>query len=164
MNEQRKKSLDSTLLQIEKQFGKGAIMRLGDDTSIRSQGVISSGSIMGQIHGFDVFLDQNIVGTTDGFRHNLAFVRDPSGSGLAGAVNGAAIAWAVSPLSAPVAGAVSSGNAPRITFSYDAKGNGSDVIDSRIQYGDASCRVVERHQDRRLKPEGRVTPPPRLLA
>lgn len=45
MNEQRKKSLDSTLLQIEKQFGKGAIMRLGDDTSIRSQGVISSGSM-----------------------------------------------------------------------------------------------------------------------
>lgn len=118
------------------------IARFSENQTRGTGGVISSGQIMGRIHGFDVFLDQNIVGTTDGFRHNLAFVRDPSQSGLAGAINGAALAWAVSPLSAAVAGAVSSGTAPRISFSYDAKGNGSDVIDSRIQYGTKTIRSV----------------------
>jgi len=34
--EERKKVLDNTLLQIEKQFGKGAIMRLGSETRCRS--------------------------------------------------------------------------------------------------------------------------------
>ena len=42
---QRQKSLESTLTQIEKQFGKGAIMRLGDDLNILQQGVISTGSM-----------------------------------------------------------------------------------------------------------------------
>ena len=42
---QRRKSLETTLTQIEKQFGKGAIMRLGDDRGILSQGVISTGSM-----------------------------------------------------------------------------------------------------------------------
>ena len=45
MDEQRKKTLDSTLLQIEKQFGKGAVMRLGDETTRLEQGVISTGSM-----------------------------------------------------------------------------------------------------------------------
>ena len=45
MDEQRKKSLDTTLLQIEKQFGKGAIMRLGEETHLLEQGVISTGSM-----------------------------------------------------------------------------------------------------------------------
>jgi len=31
MDEKRKKILDSTLLQIEKQFGKGAVMRMGEE-------------------------------------------------------------------------------------------------------------------------------------
>ena len=45
MDTQRQKSLETTLTQIEKQFGKGAIMRLGDDRTMLSQGVISTGSM-----------------------------------------------------------------------------------------------------------------------
>ena len=45
MDEQRKKTLDLALLQIEKQFGKGAIMRLGEETALLEQGVISTGSM-----------------------------------------------------------------------------------------------------------------------
>jgi recombination protein RecA len=45
MDDQRKKALDTTLLQIERQFGKGSIMRLGDDPGGLSFGVISSGSL-----------------------------------------------------------------------------------------------------------------------
>ncbi|MDQ3396360.1 MAG: recombinase RecA [Deinococcota bacterium] len=45
MDEQRKKVLDTTMLQIEKQFGKGAIMRLGSDRTMLDQGVISTGSM-----------------------------------------------------------------------------------------------------------------------
>ena len=41
----RRKSLDTTLTQIEKQFGKGAIMRLGDDRTVLEQGVLSTGSM-----------------------------------------------------------------------------------------------------------------------
>lgn len=41
----RRRSLESTLSQIEKQFGKGAIMRLGDDRSLLDQGVIPTGSM-----------------------------------------------------------------------------------------------------------------------
>jgi recombination protein RecA len=43
--EERKKALDATLSTIEKQFGKGAIMRLGSDTTLLDQGVISTGSM-----------------------------------------------------------------------------------------------------------------------
>ena len=42
---ERKRTLDTTLSQIEKQFGKGAIMRLGDEGSLTPQGVISTGSM-----------------------------------------------------------------------------------------------------------------------
>jgi recombination protein RecA len=45
VDKDKEKSLNSTLLQIEKQFGKGAIMRLGDDRGILDQGVISTGSM-----------------------------------------------------------------------------------------------------------------------
>lgn len=116
------------------------IARFTELDKIGSGQSIQTGMI-GRIHGFDVFMDQNIVGTTDGFRHNLAFVRDPSQSGLAGA-NRAALAWAASPLPAPRAGALSAGTMPRISFSYDAKGGGSDVIDSRIQYGTLTVRAA----------------------
>lgn len=116
------------------------IARFTEMDKIGSGETIQTGMI-GRIHGFDVFMDQNIVATTDGFRHNLAFVRDPSQSGLAG-VNRAALAWAASPLPAPQAGAISAGTMPRITFSYDAKGNGSDVIDSRVQYGTKTIRAA----------------------
>ena len=45
LDPQRRKSLDTTLTQIEKQFGKGAIMRLGDDRGFLVQGVLSTGSM-----------------------------------------------------------------------------------------------------------------------
>ena len=34
-NEQKKKALDEALLQIEKQYGKGAVMKLGGDLRTR---------------------------------------------------------------------------------------------------------------------------------
>jgi len=45
MEENRKKALDATLTQIERQFGKGSVMRLGDQTDIRDIDVISTGSL-----------------------------------------------------------------------------------------------------------------------
>jgi recombination protein RecA len=45
MDDHRKKALATTLSQIERQFGKGSIMRLGDDPGGLSFGVISSGSL-----------------------------------------------------------------------------------------------------------------------
>jgi recombination protein RecA len=45
MNAEKNKMLNQTLSQIEKQFGKGAIMRLGDDNTMMEQGVISTGSM-----------------------------------------------------------------------------------------------------------------------
>ena len=51
MDENRKKALAAALGQIEKQFGKGSVMRLGDGTSIRDIEAVSTGSI-----GLDVAL------------------------------------------------------------------------------------------------------------
>ncbi len=51
MDENRKKALAAALGQIEKQFGKGAVMRLGDAASASGIEVVSSGSI-----GLDVAL------------------------------------------------------------------------------------------------------------
>ena len=51
MDDNRKKALAQALGQIEKQFGKGSVMRMGDNTSIRDIEVISTGSI-----GLDVAL------------------------------------------------------------------------------------------------------------
>jgi recombination protein RecA len=45
MTPDRQKILQTTLTQIEKQFGKGAIMRLGEDRSRLEQGAISTGSM-----------------------------------------------------------------------------------------------------------------------
>ncbi|HEX7022806.1 MAG TPA: recombinase RecA [Trueperaceae bacterium] len=45
MDNLKQKQLDSTLLQIEKQFGKGAIMRLGEEQNRFAPGVISTGSL-----------------------------------------------------------------------------------------------------------------------
>jgi recombination protein RecA len=45
MDENRKKALDAALGQIERQFGKGSIMRMGDDTANRDIQAISTGSI-----------------------------------------------------------------------------------------------------------------------
>jgi len=51
MDENRKKALAAALGQIEKQFGKGAVMRLGDAASARGIDVVASGS-----SGLDVAL------------------------------------------------------------------------------------------------------------
>lgn len=45
MNEGRRKALDGTILQIERQFGKGSIMRLGDEGVNLDWGAISTGSL-----------------------------------------------------------------------------------------------------------------------
>jgi len=50
-DEDRKKALGAALGQIEKQFGKGAVMRMGDARSVRDVPSISSGSL-----GLDVAL------------------------------------------------------------------------------------------------------------
>ena len=51
MDDNRKKALAQALGQIEKQFGKGSVMRMGDGTAIRDIEAISTGSI-----GLDVAL------------------------------------------------------------------------------------------------------------
>ncbi len=51
MDDNRKKALAAALGQIEKQFGKGSVMRLGDSNAIRDIEVVSTGSI-----GLDVAL------------------------------------------------------------------------------------------------------------
>jgi len=45
VDDNRKQALSVALSQIEKQFGKGAIMRMGDGTDIRNVDVVSSGSL-----------------------------------------------------------------------------------------------------------------------
>ena len=45
MDNNRKQALTVALSQIEKQFGKGAIMRMGDGSAIRNVDVVSSGSL-----------------------------------------------------------------------------------------------------------------------
>ncbi len=45
VDENRKKALTAALGQIERQFGKGAVMRMGDGTAVRDVEVISTGSL-----------------------------------------------------------------------------------------------------------------------
>ena len=45
MDENRKKALGAALSQIERQFGKGAIMRMGDPSAVRDVEVVSTGSL-----------------------------------------------------------------------------------------------------------------------
>jgi recombination protein RecA len=51
MDDNRKKALNAALSQIEKQFGKGSVMRLGDSTASREFEVVSTGSL-----GLDIAL------------------------------------------------------------------------------------------------------------
>ena len=51
MDEQKNQALTAALAQIEKQFGKGSIMRLGDGNAMRDIQVVSTGSI-----GLDIAL------------------------------------------------------------------------------------------------------------
>ena len=50
MDDNRQKALNAALSQIERQFGKGAIMRMGDTTT-RDVAVVSTGSL-----GLDIAL------------------------------------------------------------------------------------------------------------
>ncbi len=45
MEDNRKKALTAALSQIERQFGKGAIMRMGDTTAVKDIEVVSTGSL-----------------------------------------------------------------------------------------------------------------------
>ena len=45
MDDNRKKALGAALSQIERQFGKGAIMRMGDSSVVRDIDVVSTGSL-----------------------------------------------------------------------------------------------------------------------
>ena len=45
MDENRKKALSAALGQIERQFGKGAVMRMGDSSAVRDVEAISTGSL-----------------------------------------------------------------------------------------------------------------------
>ena len=45
MDENKKKALGAALGQIEKQFGKGSVMRMGDSTASRDIEAISTGSL-----------------------------------------------------------------------------------------------------------------------
>ncbi|MEW5838242.1 MAG: recombinase RecA [Pseudomonadota bacterium] len=51
MDDNRKKALAAALTQIEKQFGKGTVMRMGDSSASREVDVISTGSL-----GLDIVL------------------------------------------------------------------------------------------------------------
>src|SRR5689334_8686462 len=45
MDENRKKALEAALTQIERQFGKGTVMRMGSADAIRDVDVVSTGSL-----------------------------------------------------------------------------------------------------------------------
>lgn len=45
MNEEKIKALESVLVEIEKQYGKGAIMKLGDSAGTQDMEVIPSGCL-----------------------------------------------------------------------------------------------------------------------
>ena len=45
MDENKQKALSAALMQIEKQFGKGAVMRMGDDAASRDIQAVSTGSL-----------------------------------------------------------------------------------------------------------------------
>ncbi len=51
MDENKKKALGAALMQIEKQFGKGSVMRMGDVAALRDMDVVSTGSL-----GLDIAL------------------------------------------------------------------------------------------------------------
>jgi recombination protein RecA len=51
MDDNRKKALSAALSQIEKQFGKGSVMRMGDLSAVRNVDVVSTGSL-----GLDIAL------------------------------------------------------------------------------------------------------------
>ena len=67
MNEDRKRALEAALGQIDKQFGKGSVMRLGDNEASKYFESISTGSI-----GLDVAL--GIGGLPNSKGHILSLI------------------------------------------------------------------------------------------
>ena len=51
MDENRQRALNAAVIQIERQYGKGAIMRMGDTKTVRDLDVVSTGSL-----GLDIAL------------------------------------------------------------------------------------------------------------
>ncbi len=51
MEDNKQKALNAALAQIERQFGKGSVMRMGDNAAVRDIEVISTGSL-----GLDIAL------------------------------------------------------------------------------------------------------------
>jgi len=47
MDDNKKKALDVALMQIEKQFGKGSVMRMGDSPASRDIDTVPTGSLYG---------------------------------------------------------------------------------------------------------------------
>ncbi|HAY47190.1 MAG TPA: DNA recombination/repair protein RecA, partial [Gammaproteobacteria bacterium] len=45
MDDAKQKALDAALTQIERQFGKGAVMRMGDEGTVKDVLSVSTGSI-----------------------------------------------------------------------------------------------------------------------
>ncbi|MCK5897506.1 MAG: recombinase RecA [Methylococcales bacterium] len=45
MDDKKKQALSAALMQIEKQFGKGSVMRMGDSTALRGLDIVSTGSL-----------------------------------------------------------------------------------------------------------------------
>ena len=45
MDENKKRALDAAILKIEKDFGKGAVMRLGDSNAMGNMEVVPTGSL-----------------------------------------------------------------------------------------------------------------------
>ena len=66
MEDNRKKALVAALGQIEKQFGKGSVMRLGDASAAYDVEAVSTGSL-----GLDIALGIALVG----FLAAIAFAR-----------------------------------------------------------------------------------------
>ena len=87
---------------------------------------------LGELHGFQVFLDQNVVGTTDGFRHNVAGVYN-------GTIEGSSICHGYATFK-PLIDTLSAGNAPRLVWTYDPK-VGSQVLRSEVGYGYVALRT-----------------------
>lgn len=90
-----------------------------------------TGGMLGRIHGFDVVMDNNLVATTDGFRHNMY--------GVNGGLAGSSLVLAYGTFREIAGGAVAAGQRPRIIMSYDSKA-GCHVMRGQILFGVAVFR------------------------
>lgn len=109
-----------------------ALLSIDRFTKVDSLGVtaIPTG-IVGMLHGFTVMLDQNIVSTTDGFRHNLF--------GVTSGFTESSIMHGFGTFKAMVSNTLNAGNAPRLIWTFDPK-VGSEVIRAELMYGVQATR------------------------